>query len=182
MHHPRSLVRVVTVVATLAAVALPAAAGSKPTHAEAQATVTAWIEAMELSRGAEPEPPSKAAMDLTAWPFHAAFYAEGGESEQGCGPTVTTDEASTSTALACLSVHMLTDGKMKPWSKKIAKEAGIPYIHKKDLRAYGKAATLVMVETQCAGVGSQAVFGVVKDKDGALKVSLAMGMDIFCGE
>jgi hypothetical protein len=175
----RSLVPVLVAAVAIPLATAPALAGSKPTTAEAQATVTAWIDAMELSQVPDPEPPSAAAMALSAWPFHAAYYSDG---ETGCPATVTTDEASTSTALQCLGGNLIADGKMKPWSKKIAKQIGIPYIHKKDLRALAKSATLVMVETECAGVGNQVVFAVVKDKAGALKVSAALGLQTFCGE
>jgi hypothetical protein len=166
-------------VLSLAAFAGSARAGSKPTTAEAKKTVAAWIEAMAFDQGnTSPEPASAEAIALTAVPFHAAAY---NEPEPGCAYTATTDAATTAAALRCLIGNVAIDGAPKAWTKKMFKANGLPYRHKKELRALAKTATLLMQE-ECAGEGDQTVFAVIKDKDGTLKVAALLTQHIFCGE
>jgi hypothetical protein len=171
--------RTMAIVAGVLAALTTAARAGKPSAAAAKKTAQAWMGAMGIDRDADASEP--AALALTASPFWSIATEDASDGEK-CKETTATDAASIGAALACLREHVQSDGKLKSWSKKVAKENGVTYVFKKKLAALAKTATLVELEAECAGTFNQVVFAVVQGDDGTAKVAAVLSLSGLCGE
>ena len=130
---------------------------------------------MELGEG---DDAPAAALALTATPLWSAAFAD---PETLCPEGKATDAAGVAKALGCLRQSVYKDGELKAWSKKLAKD-GLGASYKKQLKALEKTTTLVVLDMPCAGAFNTVILGVVKDKDGAAKISTVLSSHGDCGE
>jgi len=176
--------RIIGAIAIVAALSGAAVAGPKPTAKEAQATVEAWLAALEDSAGEDVPKPALIALTAVPFRYETASDAEDIADESGvfCKNSTITAAGDLGPPLECLrSYGSLGYGDFKPWSKKIARDSFIARSHKKDLRAM-KTATLVTRDQACAGQGQETLFAVTRDTDGTLKVAAVYTFSYFCGE
>jgi hypothetical protein len=165
----------IVIMMTLGAAGVARAGAARPTKAEAKATAQAWLAALKAE---DDDAPAKTAA-LTLAPFVSSAETDDGAS---CPLSTALDGAAAGKALDCLREHLYNEGDLKTWTKKVAKEDGVPHARKKELRALEKWATLVMLESECAGTFNQVALAVARDKDGALKVAAALSLNGTCGE
>ncbi len=173
--------RTVGIIVAAAFISRPAWAGP-PSAADAQRTAQAWMDAMGIGHDFDPsDPPPPAAVALTATPFWSNAAIDGPDPEK-CKESTAKDAAAIGAALGCLRANVQADGKMKAWSKKVAKEDGLPRFYKKQLARLAKTARLVVLEAECAGTFNVVVFAVSQDAGGTPKVAAVLSANGECGE
>jgi hypothetical protein len=164
-----------------AALAVPAVAwaGKKPSAAEAKQAAKAWLAAANPGGEAKTD----ALVAATALPFTSAAY-EVPDASCPWGTVAKADDLAD--ALGCLTGHIsehTAKAKLKAWKAKDLR--GVAFAdHDKQAAAIAKDATLVALSpTDCySNADDLVVFAVIKDDQGAVKVSAVVVQNDLCGE